>query len=117
MRNLKEDLEEVETAKLKAWVRRKRRRAGLVADEPATWFVYVDQRRPHFERAVQYIGRSAGDALYTAQLEADINGYHQESTGRWLIERLGLEGQDSPYLIVVPEYDPDGYPPHNGEEQ
>jgi hypothetical protein len=97
--------------KLVAWARRKLRERGLDQNDPVTWMIeYQEGKRD--DRASETVTRGMCgdpfDALWEAELMADVVGGAPRGTGRWLMEIPGEEGTSPDYLVVVPHDDPDG---------
>lgn len=105
MRNLKEDKEEVDSAKLKDWVWRKRHEYGIPKEDPACWFVAVSTDE---ETHTIWFGVSPDDALAYAEMEASSRMAGPRGMGRWILEKHGEgDGRNPDYLIVYPTWDPE----------
>ena len=106
MRDLAEDLLEVQTEKAKRWVRGSRRKYGILPSEAATWIAEIAQARPHYDRHLINLGRSPADVILTAEMYAEANSATRRlGIGTWLMEVIGEEGVDPVYLIILPRLD------------
>lgn len=100
MRNLAEDLDEVQTDAEKRWVRRARREAGLGRDDPSVWIAHRYNDRDSVDRSLEAIGGSPGDVIATCEMSVpDEWSGSRQGTGYWIIERLG--GEDGTIVLRI----------------